>query len=325
LFIGDRLNIFEAMHGGGALTAQDLAAKTGLDSRLLYEWLKTLAIARYVEYHPDTEAFSLPEAHGEVLANSESPFYAGGAVQAVFPLVNAAPFVAEALETGIPVNAEQYAPELWDAMDRDLFVIYQHSLVQLWLPALDDVTQKLEEGGAILDYGCGRGRATLLMGRSYPNTQVTGIDPFGPSVEAARRQAGEEGLSGRVRFEQGSFDNLPSGKFDLITALYVFHHLPNPVEVLTALRGALKPEGRLFLVNDRLSPNLMENTNEWGRYAMGYSVLYCLHDSMQNNGAALGVDVQAPEVASMARAAGFSRVRRLDLGQENIALDELRL
>ena len=27
LFIGDRLNIFEAMHGGGALTAQDLAAQ----------------------------------------------------------------------------------------------------------------------------------------------------------------------------------------------------------------------------------------------------------------------------------------------------------
>ena len=43
--IGDRLGLFEAMTGAGALTASELAARTGLQPRLVREWLAAQVVS----------------------------------------------------------------------------------------------------------------------------------------------------------------------------------------------------------------------------------------------------------------------------------------
>src|SRR4051794_198717 len=56
-YIGDRLGLFKAMAGAGPLTADQLAAKLGLHTRYVLEWLRTMAAAHYLEYHPDSKRF----------------------------------------------------------------------------------------------------------------------------------------------------------------------------------------------------------------------------------------------------------------------------
>jgi SAM-dependent methyltransferase len=44
---------------------------------------------------------------------------------------------------------------------------------------------------------------------------------------------------------------LPDGKLDLILMVDVYHEFSNPVEMLTAMRQSLKPDGRIALVEFR--------------------------------------------------------------------------
>jgi hypothetical protein len=46
--IGDRLGLYKAMVGAGALTAAELAAKTNTIERYVAEWLAAQAAFRYV-------------------------------------------------------------------------------------------------------------------------------------------------------------------------------------------------------------------------------------------------------------------------------------
>ncbi|MCP5119535.1 MAG: methyltransferase domain-containing protein, partial [bacterium] len=206
-YIGDKLGIFRAMAGAGALSADELASRTGLNPRYVREWLAAMATARYVEYHARDDTFSLPDGRAAVLADESSPYFVGGMVQSnVVPLVSAVPKVAEAFRTGRPVTSDQCDPDLWSGMERDSGTLYRHNLVQQWLPALPGVVEKLERGGEVLDYSCGNGRAAIIMARAFPQTRVTGRDIFGPSIQAARENAGEAELADRITFEQGSFE-----------------------------------------------------------------------------------------------------------------------
>jgi SAM-dependent methyltransferase len=323
-YIGDKLGIFRAMAGAGALSADELASRTGLNARYVREWLAAMATARYVDYHHREDTFSLPDGRAAVLADESSPHFLGGMIQAyVVPPVSAAPKVAEAFRTGRPVTPDQYDPDLWAGMERDSAALYRHNLVQQWLPALSGVVEKLERGAHVLDYSCGNGRAAVIMARAFPNARFTGRDIFGPSIQAGRDNARQAELEDRITFEQGSFEGLPEAEFDLITILYALHHYPDPAATLAGLRRALKPDGTLLIVNDRVSENLMENAHPWGRFVYGVSALYCLHDSMAES--AIGAAMMEPQVREVSRTAGFSRFRRVPVDSPYVALDEVRV
>jgi hypothetical protein len=51
-FIGDRLGLFKAMAGAGALTPEELAKKTGTHPRMIREWLAAQAAGDFVTYNP---------------------------------------------------------------------------------------------------------------------------------------------------------------------------------------------------------------------------------------------------------------------------------
>lgn len=74
-YIGDRLGLFKTMAGAGLLTAKQLAEKTGLNERYLLEWLRTMAAARYLDYHLESNAFDLPSEHVAVLVDENSPIF----------------------------------------------------------------------------------------------------------------------------------------------------------------------------------------------------------------------------------------------------------
>jgi len=84
---------------------------------------------------------------------------------------------------------------------------YDANLVANWIPALQDVKDKLESGARVADVGCGKGASTLLMAKAYPKSQFFGFDYHDKSIEAAGESAKKEGVSGRVSFEASKRKN----------------------------------------------------------------------------------------------------------------------
>lgn len=83
-----------------------------------------------------------------------------------------------------------------------------------------------------LDFGCGNaGLIRLLRANGIP---AYGIDRV--PVDNDMRP-----------FVFKNFAEVPAMKFDLITAIEVFEHLPDPVAVLDELLARLSPEGFLFI------------------------------------------------------------------------------
>ena len=76
---GDRLGLWKAMAGAGAVTAGELAERTGTSERYVREWLCAQAAGGYVDYEPETRRFSLPPEHALALADESSPFFVCGA------------------------------------------------------------------------------------------------------------------------------------------------------------------------------------------------------------------------------------------------------
>ena len=83
-------------------------------------------------------------------------------------------------------------------IERFFRTAYVNQLAQTWFPAVPGLVAKLEAGARVADVGCGHGVATLLIGRTWPATEVIGFDNHEPSVATARAKAIEEGSPANV-------------------------------------------------------------------------------------------------------------------------------
>jgi len=106
-------------------------------------------------------------------------------------------------------------------------------------------------GKRLLDFGCGAGASSMILGRSLPDTQIVGIDLDDAALEVARARADFYGFD-HVRFMVSPRgDALPDGlgRFDYIVLSAVYEHLL-PDErgpLLRRLWDLLEPDGALFL------------------------------------------------------------------------------
>ncbi len=96
-------------------------------------------------------------------------------------------------------------------------------------------------GKQALDVGCGGG----LLAEEFARLgfQVTGIDPSGPSIEAARVHAATSGLN--IGYSVGTAERLPFADltFDLVYCCDVLEHVEDLDRVLAESARVLKPGG----------------------------------------------------------------------------------
>ncbi|MFJ2767353.1 class I SAM-dependent methyltransferase [Streptomyces sp. NPDC087300] len=95
-------------------------------------------------------------------------------------------------------------------------------------------------GRAALDIGCGTGRfARRLAERGYE------VDALDPSAEVVAEAAA---AGGGVRYRQADVttEELPEGRYDVISCLASLHHVP--FDTVTRLRAALAPGGTLLVL-----------------------------------------------------------------------------
>jgi SAM-dependent methyltransferase len=321
IMLGDKLGLWKAMAGAGPQTSAEIAEKAGCDERLVREWLANQAAGGYVEYDAESERFELPAEHALALADPESPVYIMGAWDVIASIWADEEKLLGAFKSGEGMGWHEHDHRLFHGTEKFFRPGYQAHLVAEWIPALDGVEQRLQEGIRVADVGCGHGASTLIMARAYPNSEFVGFDYHPESIARARQIAEEEGLADRVSFEVASAQDFP-GTYDLVCNFDCLHDMGDPVGAARHTAEALNPGGAYFIVEPNAGDSLTDNLNPVGRMFYGASTLICTPASQaQDVGLALGAQAGEARLAEVLKEGGFATVRRATETPFNIVLE----
>jgi SAM-dependent methyltransferase len=324
--LGDRYGLFKDLAAHGACTARHLAQCTGTNERYVLEWARALACAGYLRHDAAHGTFELPPEHAPVLAEEGGAAFLGGFYQTLRGLVRGFPAVEKAFRDGGGVLPEQMGDDVWIGEERANELWHNHLLVQDWIPRLADVQRKLETGANVLDLGCGGGRAIVRLAQAYPRSRFIGMDIDAASIERARDFAKQQGVEDRVRFEVADLVR-GLGKrdaYDVVTAFDVLHDVQDPPKLLRDARAALKPDGRLVVMDMNVADRLEDNVGPIGALIYGVSPFYCMGISLARGGQGWGTGGTTPaRLREEAVKAGFRDVRRIDLANPMQVLYEV--
>jgi len=109
----------------------------------------------------------------------------------------------------------------------------------------------LSEGTAVADIGSGGGFFTFAFARKVGMSgTVFAVDTNPKYLDFIKNQALEEGLSNiEYIIAEENRTNLPESSLDLIFARNVFHHLSDPEDYFRGLKQALKPSGKIAIID----------------------------------------------------------------------------
>ncbi len=311
--LGDRLGLWAALAGAGPTTSAELAERTGLRERYLREWLRAVAIAGYLDYDADTDAFTLTDAFAAVLASDESPVSMIG-VFAGFPALWAdIDHIERFFRDGGGMGWGDHHPSLGPAQERFTRPIYLSALASAWLPAAEGVVGKLAAGGSVLDVGCGWGVASVIIAQAWPNARVTGIDLDDVSIAQARKRAAEAGVTGQVSFEVADATALPGGGYDIVIFTDSLHDMGDPVAAVAEARRVLAPDGVLLVIEPLAADRFADDfTNPYARVGYAISTMACTPSSLaQPGGAGLGAMAGEAKLRDVLAAAGIGGIERV--------------
>jgi 2-polyprenyl-3-methyl-5-hydroxy-6-metoxy-1,4-benzoquinol methylase len=329
-YLGLRLGLYEALTRGGAQTSSELADRAGIAERYAREWLEQQAtrgiLAADATVHPPR--FSLSAGHAEVLLDRDSLVYAGGTVDQLMSLRGVLDRLVEAFRTGDGVPYEAYGSENVEGQGYSNRPLLLTTLPNEWLPSLRDVHGRLasDPPAHVVDIGCGAGWSSIAIATAYPSVIVDGFDADERSIEHARRNAAEAGVSDRLRFHAlGAEHAGTAGPIDFSLAIECIHDMARPVEALRAVREALVADGSMLIVDERTNQAFTGARDDREAYMYGWSIFSCLPTGMHERPSAqTGAVMRADILKAYAEEAGFSRFEVLPIDHESFRLYELR-
>ncbi len=157
----------------------------------------------------------------------------------------------------------------------------------------------------VLDLGCGPGFVSInLAGMGY---QVRGIDTAENMLARARADAQNKGLN--VQFELGNATH-PTGEagaYDAVVSRYLFWTLPDPMSTLTEARKLLKPGALMAVFDGTWYAKGWKQSDYVGK--PWYDLWYEVYNARTRNNLPLMQDNDAPKVAALLEAAGYTNVQ----------------
>ena len=332
IHLGDRLGLYEVMASSvDGDTSESLASKAGLHERWVREWLHNQVAARIVtcaDLSDNQPIFHLSPEGVAVLASPNHPAYGMGMFHRLPQTMGALESMPEAFRTGLGHDYDSHGPEGAVGIERSFEPWNQSFLIPMVIPALDGMKEKLSSGVRVADIGCGSGGAALLMGSTFPNSIIDGFDISRFALERAEERKSESGAHNVSFFDPREHPIADDHSYDLICTFDCIHDMTQPTEMMKTIRKALKNDGTWLLVDIKAQETLELNVtkNPMASLLYGISVLSCMSSAMSEvGGEGLGtLGLSASRAESMARQAGFTQFKKLDVEHSVNAFYEVR-
>lgn len=306
--IGHRVGLFDAMAGKPPATSQQVAEASGLNERYVREWLGAMVTGKIVDHDPEANTYSLPAEHSAWLTRAAGIDNLALQSQYLPLLAQVEDPVIESFRNGGGVPYSQY-PRFQSVMAEDSGAVHDAALIDVVLPLVPGLHDRLTAGIDVADVGCGSGHAVNLIAQAYPKSRVVGFDFSEEGVAAGRREAEELGLT-NARFEERDVAKLDaSSQFDFVTAFDAIHDQAQPAAVLSGIADALRPDGRFLMVDIKASSHVHENIDHpLGPLLYMISCMHCMTVSLALDGAGLGTVWGWQKAEEMLTEAGFSGI-----------------
>ena len=301
-----------------------------LHERWVREWAYNQAAARIVvaDADADTPTFTLSAEGAAVLASPSHPAFGMGMFHRLPQTMRTLEDMPESFRTGVGHDYDSHGPEGAVGIERSFEPWNRAFLLPVVLPALDGVVDKLAAGATVADVGCGAGGAVLLMAGAYPNSQFHGYDISRYALGRAEQKRTEANAT-NAHFHDPRHEPLPSDHtVDLVTTFDCIHDMTDPQGMMHAIRQAITDDGSWLLVDIKARDTFAQNVekNPMAALMYGISVLSCMSSALSEpGGAGLGtLGLSATKAEEMARTAGFTRFRKLDVDHAVNAFYEIR-
>jgi FkbM family methyltransferase len=110
---------------------------------------------------------------------------------------------------------------------------------------------KVRPGMAVADVGAGTGLFTRLFAKAVgPRGKVYAVDIAPAFLRHIEKTCQEEGIKNVVRVQcTQTSTELPAGSVDLAFVCDTYHHFEFPFRTLSSLHRALRPKGRVVLID----------------------------------------------------------------------------
>jgi 2-polyprenyl-3-methyl-5-hydroxy-6-metoxy-1,4-benzoquinol methylase len=306
--VGHQTGLFDALAGLPPSTSRQIAAASGLDERYVHEWLGALVTGQIITYNPENATYFLPPEHARWLSRAAGPDNLAEECQfvALFGEVESEVVTCFRQGGGVPYSRfprfQRLQAESSDAR-------FDAFLLSNTIDLVSGLRERLAEGIAVLDVGCGQGHAINLLARAFPQSQCVGYDFAEEGVATAMAEADQWGLP-NARFKVQDLAAMDDrATFDFITAFDAIHDQARPDLVLQAIARALRPSGVFLMADVAASSRLEENmAHPLGPYLYTTSTFHCMTVSLALGGMGLGTVWGREKAVEMLYEAGFTQV-----------------
>jgi SAM-dependent methyltransferase len=247
VYLGIELGLFEAVRAAGTagITPADLAVATGTHPDAVAAW-SWASDAHDLTTLDDGRLTIDPDVARILLDDQQADFLGGQFVHAVVASMDWGG-METFFRTGEPLRdrPDRYRMAIERLTRQDIAVFFQEVLA-----ALPQLAADLSAGGRVVDVHCGGGRWLIAMARRFPRLELVGIEFEADSVARATAAVDAEGLADRIEIREGKVtEPARGGTYDLAYFQYALHQLPDAARALSAAWQALRPGGRIVVLD----------------------------------------------------------------------------
>jgi SAM-dependent methyltransferase len=247
IYLGIELGLLARIRASGpdGITPSELAAATETHHEAVAAW-SWASDAHDLAVLEDGR-LTIDDDVAEILLDDQRAEFLGG--QFVHAVVASMDWggMEDFFRTGRPLASrpDRYRAAIERLTRQDIAVFFQEVLA-----ALPQLAADLNRGGHVVDVHCGGGRWLVAMARRFPALQLVGVEYEEDSVARARSTVDGEGLADRIEIRHGkATDPGKAGEYDLVYFQYALHQLDDAPKVLAAAWAALRPGGRILVLD----------------------------------------------------------------------------
>ncbi len=318
--LGHRSGLFDALEGAPPLTAEALAERAGLQERYVREWLGAMVVGGVVDLDAEQGTYRLPAEHAALLTRSAEANLAVFA-QYIAVLGSVEDDILACFREGGGVPYARY-DRFHEVMAEDSAQSVLPALFDHILPLVPGLMERLESGIRVLDAGCGRGRALMLMAERFPKSRFQGYDLSEGNIAWARAEVARKGLK-NLTFDArdlSDFDRTTlEATFDLVTTFDAVHDQGQPLNLLKGIHRTLAKDG-VYLAQDIKGSSHHHHDRDHPMGPMLYTVscMHCMTVSLAQGGEGLGAMWGRETAERYFAEAGFTSVEVNELEHDPV-------